>query len=267
MTLVVAWIGTDDTKNGKAISSLYIGSDSRYSWLKDKFNGGQKVFCSTKYPEIFGFCGDVVYPLNAINHILTQIDKDLLFETNESFISKKNKILNVLHILLSEYPVVELSKGFTILYGTKIKNEFKLFKFVYNKSNHTISESEIVLPNISTKVFAGGSGEKEFKDNWIKCDAEKDNNKNTTRQVYHCMSETIKHIKDPATGGIPQVVGIYRGLGARIFGIIENNERYISGLKVSEDIHLDNLEWRNSNFERVDPITKKLKEGAQAQPF
>ncbi len=59
MTLIISWIGVDDKKTGKEISSLYIASDSRYSTgPKTKFDYGIKVFGSSKYPEIFGFCGD-----------------------------------------------------------------------------------------------------------------------------------------------------------------------------------------------------------------
>ncbi|MEP2508894.1 MAG: hypothetical protein ABJH72_06030 [Reichenbachiella sp.] len=63
MTLIISWIGVDDKKDGKEISSIYIASDSRYTWGKAKrYDYGLKVFGSSKHPEIFGFCGDVLFP-------------------------------------------------------------------------------------------------------------------------------------------------------------------------------------------------------------
>ena len=75
MTLIVAWIGVDDKKKGKEISSLYIASDSRYSTgVKDKFDFGIKVFGASKYPEIFGFCGDVLFPSMILGQIIPVLE-------------------------------------------------------------------------------------------------------------------------------------------------------------------------------------------------
>jgi len=76
----------------------------------------------------------------------------------------------------------------------------------------------------------------------------------------------LKNIKDPRTGGLPQIVGLYRNRNARLFGIVEEEKKYIYGKESSEDINSTSIEWRNGNFERMNPETLKILEGAQRQP-
>lgn len=43
-------------------------------------------------------------------------------------------------------------------------------------------------------------------------------------------------------------------------------KKYIYGKESSEDINSASIEWRNENFERVNPETLKIFDGAQRQP-
>lgn len=231
MTLIVSWIGVDDKKEGKSIASIYLASDSRYSWgAKTGYDYGQKVFGSANFPEIFSFCGDVLFPMAVIIQIISQIDSNVLLNTTDSANAKKVKIFNYLESSLQSYPKQQMASGFTILYATRVDKTFSLFRYFYSKK---LECEEITLPNISTKIYSGGSGSKEFDANWLQCNHEKNNNHRTSRAVYHCLSETLKNITDSRTGGLPQVVGLFRIENARFFGIIEDNKRYIFGKEVS----------------------------------
>lgn len=128
--------------------------------------------------------------------------------------------------------------------------------------NVGLKNEQIELPRISTRVFSGGSGKKEFDYNW-KWESEKHNNYRTSRGVYHCMDKTLKEIKDPQTGGLLQIVGLYRNKNARIFGIVDNDKKYIYGKESVEKINSERIEWRNENFERINPKTLKIVDGAQ----
>jgi hypothetical protein len=130
-----------------------------------------------------------------------------------------------------------------------------------------LTNEEINLPYISTKVFSGGSGGREFDENWQKWENEKHNDNRTSRAVYHCLDYTLKIIKDPQTGGLPQIVGLYRNKNLRLFGIIQNDKKYIYGKPSSEDVKSQRIEWRNQNFERMNPETLKIFDEAQRQPF
>lgn len=266
MTLIISWIGVDDKKDGKEISSIYLASDSRYSWGNTKnYDYGIKVFGSSKYPEIFGFCGDVLFPSIILGQIIPQVDNGLLINENDNIKIKNEKIFNYIKTSLEKYPKDFLRSSFTILHASRYKKTFKLFKITYDTNNGLINK-EINLPKISTKVYSGGSGAKEFNENWLNWESEKHNDYRTSRAVYHCLDKTLKTLKDPLTGGLPQIIGLYRNKNARLFGITENKKKYIFGKESSEDINSKKIEWRNENFERINPETLKIFEGAQRQP-
>lgn len=267
MTLIISWIGVDDKKDGKETSSIYIASDSRYTWGNaEKFDYGIKVFGSSKHPEIFGYCGDVLFPSTILGQIIPQIDNGILIGLNDGAEIKNQRVFEFMKSSLVTYPKDFLAdNSFTILHATRFNNEFKLFKTTFGKDK-TLKNKEVKLPKISTKVFSGGSGKTEFNNNWEKWENSKHNNYRTSRAVYHCLSETLKDIKDPRTGGLPQIVGLYRIENMRLFGIVEDEKKYIYGKESSENINSKSIEWRNNDFERIDPETLKIFEGAQRQP-
>lgn len=267
MTLIVSWIGVDDKKEGKEIASIYLASDSRYTFGNSgKYDYGIKVFGSTKYPEIFGFCGDVLFPSIILGQIIPQIDNGILFDSTENGETKNNKIFSYIQTSLDDYPKNLIGETFTILHATRFEKTFRLFKISF-EAGKQLRKKEIQLPKVSTKIFSGGSGSKEFDKNWEKWEREKHNDYRTSRAVYHCLEQTLEEIKDHRTGGLPQIVGLYRNKNARLFGIIKDRKRYIYGKESSEDINSMSIEWRNEKFERMDPETLELVEGAQRQPL
>ncbi|MDF9795375.1 hypothetical protein OKW21_000638 [Catalinimonas alkaloidigena] len=267
MTLLVSWIGVDDKKNGKSVASLYIASDSRYSWGKyGKYDYGIKVFGSTRYPDIFGFCGDVLFPSIVFGQLIPQIDSGLIFNDSDIGEIKNKKFCDFLRTSLESYPKEQLAGSFTILHGTRISKEFKCYKTTYS-TLYGLKNIEIRLPSFSTKVCSEGSGKNEFDKNFAIWESEKHNNHRTSRGVYHCLITTLNNIKDLQTGGKPQIVGLYRVSNMRLFGIVDNGQKYIYGKESSENIFSSTVEWRNENFERVNPETMKLFTGAQRQPI
>ena len=92
-------------------------------------------------------------------------------------------------------------------------------------------------------------------------------NEGTSRFFYHCIAKTIKDYESETVGGAPQLVGLFRKDPGIIFGILDNGDRYVLGKKIDFSPNVLNIQWRNSNFKRVNPETMKLIDGAQAQPF
>lgn len=269
MTLIAAWIGVDCKKNGNKISSIYFASDSRFSWGETKssprYDEGMKVFCSRQYPYIFAYCGDVLFPLHTLERIIDKIDSDLFFEqTDDNFLSKLTTIRDEIASSLKNYPNPKPS--FTILFASRESNyEFHLGKIVSTEGY--ISHEEIMLPNKSKIAYVGGSGAKDFRFVEEQLMRERNPNEGTSRFCYHCVAKTIKEYESSTVGGAPQLVGLYRKGNGVFFGIEYNGERYILGKRANfmpEHLH---IEWRNSNFERINPKTLKLQEDAQAQPF
>ena len=266
MTLVVAWAGFDDkSRHRRKVSSLYIAADSRISWDgAARYDGHQKVFASVKHPEIFGFCGDVTFCNMAISQILTKIDSDILFGSEES--NKADIIAAEISQMLREYPSPNNLRNSQIIYGTRIAAQFHFFLFEFKNREVVLSEWPISEER-GRKIYFGGSGRDSFNDNWIDVDHEKDENHMTTRNVFHCVARTIEQCTDSQVGGVPQLVGLYRiGVG-RQFGILKDGTCYFGGQPCKDLPNLTNLEWRNDNFERVDVNTGNLMPGAHPQPM
>jgi hypothetical protein len=122
---------------------------------------------------------------------------------------------------------------------------------------------------ISARVaFSKGdsSGAGEFMQNYQKYEGGP--NKGTSRNVYHCFSDTLSHIHDRHVGASPQIVGIDRrpNSPAITFGILHNGSRYFLGAKIDDLQNFDKVLWLNENFERCDGITMKKLPLAQSQP-
>lgn len=266
MTLLAAWVGVDNKKEGNKISSIYFASDSRFSWNRlCHYDEGMKVFCSLRYPYIFGYCGDVLFPLHTLERIIYKIDTDLFFNPNTGRFEDKLEIIRTeIATSLQSYP--QLAQDFSIIcaYREAYYN-FHLGK-IWSKGK-VVKCEELPLPDKSAIVYTGGTGKADFDKVVEKLEQDKNPNEGTSRFYYHCIAKTIRDYSSPTVGGIPQLVGLYRKGNGMFFGIIENGERYILGKHINFHSSYLQIQWRNSNFERVNPETMILQEGAQAQPF
>jgi hypothetical protein len=117
------------------------------------------------------------------------------------------------------------------------------------------------LTKKSEVLYAGGSGREKFLANdarWKDSELGR-----TSRGVFSAFAEALQAHSDPASGGAPQLGGLFRDGRAMEFGIVYNGERYLRGKPVrSSDVPL-NLDWFNELFERMDPITLKRLPKAQ----
>jgi hypothetical protein len=80
MSLVISWVAKDN----HGFSSVYLASDSRANSNNKKFDSCRKIFYSKNYPEIIGYCGDVLFPSMIINSLIDMMDNNLLFSINNS---------------------------------------------------------------------------------------------------------------------------------------------------------------------------------------
>lgn len=269
MTLIAAWVGVDNKKDGRKISSIYFAADSRFSWRysesSSKYDEGMKVFCSLQHPYIFAYCGDVLFPLHTLERIIYKIDCGLFFElTEDNFMNKLSSVRAEIESSLINYPNPKPS--FSILFASREScYDFHLGEI--KSAEGTISCKEIILPNKSQIVYIGGSGKSDFENVELELMKERNPNEGTSRFCFHCVAKTIKEHESPTVGGVPQLVGLYREGTGKFFGIEYEGERYILGKRINFMPEYFHIEWRNSNFERINPKTLKLLEGAQAQPF
>ena len=274
MTLIASWVATDDKPEGKKISAVYFCADSRFTWSPTGmvYDMGKKVYSCKSYPEIFCFCGDVEFPTITIQSLVDEIDNEVLFDTNSSIDVKKSVITGFILQSFQNYPKDVLAHTFSIYHASCINQEFYITEYSYN--GRSVEISDHALPSKSQVVFSAGSGKSLFDRMWLDANKVDVNELNTSRNVYNCLSRTIDECKlHPddknlsMVGGCPQLVGLYRGGKTQIYGIIKDRERYIHGRRVNYSPILNKIEWRNDNFERVNPETMELLTGAQAQPF
>ncbi|HJC44040.1 MAG TPA: hypothetical protein H9756_10270 [Candidatus Mediterraneibacter gallistercoris] len=271
MTMLVSWVGVDP----HGPTSMYIAADSRISWdAANTFDFAKKVFASKKYPEIFGYAGDVLFPSIVLGQIVELIDAGILLNTTMTCDQKNKIIFEKICESLSKYPQLYIGSNVQIMHlsrdtevDTKVRGypKFYHYKLTWSKKNGFIFE-KISIPNKSGLLCVLGTGAKEFNEKYLLY--QKGRNSNTSRNVFHCFTDTLANIQDRYCGGSPQLVGLIRkpltyGIS---FGIISEKRRYYLGMQIPNNACFTNVEWRNNLFEICDGGTKNIKEGAAHQP-
>lgn len=260
MTLLLSWIGRDSRKT----SSVYIASDSRFSWDSAKYDYGRKVFAFKNSPDILGYCGDVLYPTNILNQILEMDNDGLLFPSNSKNIERVDIVFKEITKKFETYPEYAMSSSLEIIHISR-DNEVDFICYVYSwKKDFGWNKTEHKIPESSDKVLILGSGKDEFFERYL--EYYKGNSGKTSRAIFQCLCHTLLEIKDLQCGGSPQLVGLYNKFNGKNFGIVYDDKRYYLGKEISINKNLNKIEWRNELFERYDGSKLKILEGAQKQP-
>ena len=268
MTLLVCWVGIDT----HGPSSLYMAADSRIFWKAPAhFDYGRKVFAFTKWPDVLGYCGDVLFPSIALNQIVDLADAGLLFVSDFSPKQKFQAIVDKLNDLFRAYPALHAGleeNSLSVVHGSRDTTNNKNF------FSHTIKWSkkqgwhgeECPMPAASGVLFALGSGAADFEENYSRY--ESGPTKGTSRAVFHCFCDTLAKSTEPTIGGAPQLVGIIRKphTSATTFGVIHKGRRTFLGAHVDNLRHFATVEWRSANFELCCGTTMQKRPTAQAQP-
>jgi hypothetical protein len=261
MTTLVTWIGVDS----RGPSSIYMVSDSRITWNStQKWDCGQKIFTSKHSPDIFGYFGDVFFPSQVLSRIAKMADEGILFNVDENPTSKREKIFDIIRESFINFPV-EQKRKFTIVYCTRNNNgmesTFHSSTLTWSPSSGIWSEKTLQIPRksgIIESFGSGGSSITKWHDRWNNT-----KEKGTSRIVFSSFCDALNSADDPLSGGAPQLAGLYRIGNGIPYGIIFKNNRFVFGFPVDENNALNNIEWRNSIFERCSWETKKRLEKAQ----
>lgn len=268
MTLLVAWAAVDP----RGPSSIYIASDSRIAWGSSAtFDRGRKVFAFKNWPDILGYCGDVLFPSIALNQIVELADAGLLFSPALTGKQKFQAIVDKLNDLVVEYPQLHAglaANSLSVVHASRdghLKQGFSCNTITW-QAGQGWSGRAAALPAKSDVLFALGSASGSFEANFARYRAGLTSG--TSRAVFHCFCDTLAASKNSTIGGPPQLVGIIRkpGSNAMTFGVLH------AGRKTYLGAHIDNLrnfqavQWRNSDFELCDGLTGEKLEKAQRQP-
>lgn len=268
MTLLVSWAGIDS--HGTA--SVYIASDSRISWGSNEcFDYGRKVFAFNHYPDILGYCGDVLFPSMVLGQIVEMGDCGLLFGDGFSCDEKSRAVENKLVQLFNKYPTMVktiTSDVLQVIHASREPRGISQFfcRLMQWRRGRGWSSMRIELPPESGVLQVLGSGRSEFNANYKRYSVGP--SKATSRSVFHCFCDALFNTREISVGGAPQLVGVYRkpGSSAVRFGIIRDEKRYLFGAEVDDLASFGSIEWRNDKFELCDGRTMQRLGNAQPQP-
>jgi hypothetical protein len=263
MTSLAAWSGVDS--RGQA--SMYFASDSRITWKSSGglWDFGRKLFASEMTADIFGYCGDVLFPSLVLGQVQGLLG-GALFTRDEGAPGRHKAVSDLIKRSFSSFPL-ESRQEFTILHGardgSRMKSEFHLWRLDWSAKTDW-QEQEVTLPAESALALAVGSGAKvttEWNDEWCRRLGR------TSRSVFGSFCDALQSSSDAKTGGAPQLVGLYRVGQGRSFGILYEGTRFIHGLRLEKCPDVTSVEWRNTLFERCDCQSMERSPDAQRQPY
>jgi hypothetical protein len=159
MTSLATWVGVDS----RGTSSMYFVSDSRITWQPggSEWNFGKKLFASRNSADVFGYCGDVLFPVLFLGQLQSLLNSSVLFTGHENPVQRHELIVRMMQSSMNSYPA-EKRATFTILHGLRersgLKSEFHLWKTEWNNENNKWSDTNLPLPNESRLAIALGSG-------------------------------------------------------------------------------------------------------------
>ena len=102
MTSLAAWVGVD----GRGTSSLYFVSDSRLTWAPAglEWSLGRKLFASKTTTDIFGYCGDVLFPSLVLGQLESLLNASVLFVGGEAPYDRHELFVRMIQKSLESYP-------------------------------------------------------------------------------------------------------------------------------------------------------------------
>lgn len=261
MSSLIAWVAVDS----RGPSSFYLASDSRICWTTSsvRWDAGRKLFASTRHPDVFGYCGDVLFPSLVLGQAVDLADHGVLFSPGDSASRKHEKLSLIVQQSFASYPSSQ-QRPFTIIHVTREHSEmasvFYLFRLDWLANDQWTSQT-FNLPTQSGLVLSAGSGAGSVRAHYKKWQGSE--SARTSRSVFNAFCDSLRSADDPCSGGAPQLAGIYRTGPAESFGVVYDDRRSLLGAPVEGNLSLAVVEWRNNLFERCDGKTMARLEGAQ----
>jgi hypothetical protein len=263
MTTLISWISVDQ----HAPAALYMASDSRISWgsPRARWDAGRKLFACRKFPDLFGYAGEVVFPSLVLGQISDAADLALFFRDNDDSHTRHGRFVEAIKVSFDHRHNVPNTK-FCILHASRElsgrKAEFRLWRLTYDPKGRTWSDILISVPNQrSTLLAALGSGEESLRFHSQRWEASAQGG--TSRSIFSAFCDSIKSNKDLFSGGVPQLVGMYHTRMPQAFGIVCNGQRHLHGFPLPIEIASEVIEWRDELFQRIDGRTLRVISGAQ----
>jgi hypothetical protein len=252
MTSLICWVGVDS----RGPTSVYLASDSRISWLKsENWDTGRKVFASQAQPDIFAFCGDVLFASQKIGQIVDQLDRGFLYDVSAEPMQKHAAIFTSVRQSFEDVPNGRRDK-FSIIHCTRneenMRATFSICKISWSNDAGWLKDC-LPLPNHSDLVDVLGTGTimvRRWYERWKRSDVA-----GTSRSIFSAFCDALNSREDGWTGGAPQLAGVHRSGIAKLFGIVWNGQPFFLGEKVRDPSLAADIDWYNELLERCDRST------------
>jgi hypothetical protein len=267
MTALAAWIAYSDL----GPTSAYIATDSRLSWnAAMTWDRGKKCFASSRFPDIFGYVGEVLLPSLLLSHVTSMLDSGGI--PKDSPLSARRQVLtSALAEALDTYPN-DVFRPFTIVHIGRDTNAVGEVEFQISVTGvdgkRKIQESRILSHSRASvlalggqefvrrteRIHVGGSGAQlvnGFREAWNETQRA-----HTSGSVFSSVCEAIASGDDLAVGGPAQLVGLYSRGSGRSFGYLDSQGRaFFGGMPIPDSQALSRrLPFRNNDF---DDVTRK----------
>ena len=264
VTTLFSWLSVDS----RGPSSIYVVSDSRVTWGTSdrRWDCCRKVF-ATKSADIFGYCGEVLFPSLVLGQLNDLIDRSALWSTDCAVGDRHSIILRYLKTSFdrrhntpnSDFSIIHCARD-----GDGMASEFRAWRIDYNAFDNRWSDTKIdVARDGKSRLLAAlGTGE-----NYLRGEIKRWNDTpqgETARAIFSAFCDALKQGKDPLSGGMPQLVSLDRRMSGKVLGFVSDDSvRYIYGLPVEALPSFGKIEWVDSMFQRVSGETLKLLSHAQ----
>lgn len=268
MTTLVAWFAAD----GRGASSIYLASDSRVTWTRGsgRWDAARKLFACRRSPDIFGYCGDVLFPSQALGQITELADEGLLFNAGATAASRHASVLAAIDGSLGFGRSAPIN-AFTLVHVARdasgLSSAFKVWTTSVGKrgvgADTLCSEMSGPAAGSSRRLLALGSGANGYVEEAIRWSASAQ--ANTSRGCFTALYDVLARGEDDKSGGAPQLAGLYRVGNGRAFGIVHDGQRYFNGQPVPQLRDYCAVEWRDETFQRINGNTLALVHRAQRQ--
>jgi hypothetical protein len=264
MTSLISWVGVDS----RGVASLYLASDSRISWADSgTWDYGRKLFASRRYPHIFGYCGDVLFPTQTLSQITEMLDDDLIAANPSDSIDRcTERVLAIVESAFKTYPA-KAKRDFDILYsmreGEGMQSRFHLRQITF-RATSSATVRPFKIPDQSGLIVVLGSGSDSVRarlDQWTTTEVG-----GTSRAVFGSFCDSLQSGHDSLSAGPPQLVGLRRKSTAKTFGIVWQKGLYYYGLQAALPTYQNRICWFNELFEICDPNTLERRADAQRHP-
>jgi hypothetical protein len=264
MTTLISWIGVDS----RGPSSLYLASDSKITWGKGAaWEAGRKLFACNSRPVVLAYCGDVLSPTQILSQLVDMIDGDLLPLDNFEPDGRAQVIGDKIWNALSSYPPQKRSSVEVLLghrVGEQMMSSFHLHMLRVDLSGKLSCAAIDIGAGPSRFLAISGTGANAFLRHYDRWQTSKAGG--TSRAIFSALCDALKEGSDKASGGPPQLVGLYRIGVAKGFGVIWEGRRHYYGSVCSAPPSSAKVAWHNDLFEICDPATLGRKDRAQPQP-